>query len=46
MPDYLFLLHNDTTQPVTTAGWDPYFVTLPVYEAGGPVEIRKLPRTC
>jgi hypothetical protein len=97
MPDYLFLMHDDTTQPVDITAWNPYFASLsatgcfqggsaiggglcarksgpapaitaqlggfirvsadsldhaqtllagnPIYEAGGTVEIRELPRT-
>jgi hypothetical protein len=28
MPDYLFLMHDDTTQPVDIRAWNPYFATL------------------
>ena len=97
MNDYLFLMYNDTVEPIDVAAWGPYFAGLraagrfeggsaigsgvsvrkdkpalpitanlggyirvtadsldharalvagnPVYEAGGTVEIRELPRT-
>jgi len=28
MPDYLLLMHDDTTQPVDASAWNPYFATL------------------
>jgi hypothetical protein len=97
MNDYIFLMHNDATEPISAALWEPYFAALrakgvfqggsaigggetlrnegvpapvnghlggyirvtaegldeakqlvignPVFECGGTVEVRELPRT-
>lgn len=53
MLDYLLLMHGDATRESDGTAWGPardlehareYLDGNPVYEAGGTVEIRELPR--